>query len=219
MSFTDLPSSTQNNAEQSPLLQLPGELRNKIYDLVLSNKGYRLNGNGRAFNDRKKYSLALLRTCRQIQAEANIFPFILNTFSLRNANTISGFLDNRSNAPKAALIRHLNWTFTCYHEIVQPWGWLEARTEETPWIKDLCTWFSPTNFPALRELSVTFKHNVCTCHTAGFSDQDVDNVALTATSGVERTVLVELEAVKGNFEGGLEVARYRLLWGGGSLAV
>jgi len=94
---TDIHSSCENQS-QSPLLRLPGELRNIIYRYFLGNvdirmfyvKGhwpqhtlrYRRTGNSdpRWFKVTARV-IALLSVCRQIHAETRCFVFILSEIS------------------------------------------------------------------------------------------------------------------------------------------
>ncbi|CAI6287124.1 unnamed protein product [Periconia digitata] len=81
---------SKNNQLQSPLLRLPPELRNRIYKYALGGKKLRPAG----FIHRIKYEqngrvtppnfVALLSVCRQIYAEARLYPFLLNTFEFIN---------------------------------------------------------------------------------------------------------------------------------------
>lgn len=67
--------STLDNQIDSPLLRLPAELRNKIYEFALS--GHRIGSR------RQLREVASLRyTCRQIRSETAFMEFPLNTFEV-----------------------------------------------------------------------------------------------------------------------------------------
>lgn len=96
-------TSTQRNDVVSPLLGLPAELRNRIYELVLGGKSIYLTSNRRVCIgeiapcvippgpgyksiDREHGALQLLQVCRQIYTEAQALVFSLNTFRYSNAS-------------------------------------------------------------------------------------------------------------------------------------
>jgi len=68
------------NTAESPLLRLPGEIRNHIYEHVLGQRTYALW----VYSFKATYThpndLALLRVCRKVYDEAKLLPFSLNTF-------------------------------------------------------------------------------------------------------------------------------------------
>ncbi|KAL1795152.1 hypothetical protein ACET3X_006968 [Alternaria dauci] len=70
----------QNRA--SPLLQLPPEIRNAIWKLVLGGKVY-MTELAEFYPPwtKSKNAMALLRTCRQVYAEAASMPLTLTTFT------------------------------------------------------------------------------------------------------------------------------------------
>ncbi|KAI4647763.1 hypothetical protein J4E93_004173 [Alternaria ventricosa] len=86
--MSDYDSITQLNQENSPLLQLPAELRNRIYKFVLHDHrpvyvdipalSDEFGNFGPRDNTRGKQ--ALLCTCRQVHSEAPMMYFALNTF-------------------------------------------------------------------------------------------------------------------------------------------
>ncbi|USP77115.1 hypothetical protein yc1106_04389 [Curvularia clavata] len=76
----------RQNQQQSPLLRLPAELRNKIFAYALGGRTFRFKTTGNypwyIKNVTKyKHALALLQVCRQIYAETALLPFSTNTFS------------------------------------------------------------------------------------------------------------------------------------------
>jgi hypothetical protein len=89
--------STEQNRRDSPLLRLPGELRNKIYEHVLFEGEYSnrdvnasdaINGKNppceRLLSDSIPNRLGALRICQQTYEEAALLPFTLNVFNLVN---------------------------------------------------------------------------------------------------------------------------------------
>lgn len=74
--------------QMSPLLRLPPEIRNKIWQYVLGGKLIRVEDQKGSRYAKFSSSpsepdnaMALLRTCRQVYAEAALMPLLLNTFS------------------------------------------------------------------------------------------------------------------------------------------
>ncbi|KAH7086756.1 hypothetical protein FB567DRAFT_592626 [Paraphoma chrysanthemicola] len=86
---------TQRNDRESPLLRLPGELRTRLYKLVLiENDGYQAQYPTRS--DRYSFQassglsgLSILHTCRRILGEAALLPFSLNVFKFDGLWTLS----------------------------------------------------------------------------------------------------------------------------------
>lgn len=87
----------QQNQQQSPLLRLPAELRNKIFAYTLGGKtfkiipGYYDIPTMNATNS--KYALALLQVCRQIYAETTLLPFSINTFSASSPHSLKRWVE------------------------------------------------------------------------------------------------------------------------------
>ncbi|KAH7086759.1 hypothetical protein FB567DRAFT_602292 [Paraphoma chrysanthemicola] len=89
---------TARNANSSPLLRLPPELRNKIYTYVLTSRygihtwcyaqlhgGISVSMSGSVDDLRTQPDyFAVLRTCRQIHSEARLLPLTLNTLVFEN---------------------------------------------------------------------------------------------------------------------------------------
>jgi len=97
----DFDNSTSRNQSESPLLQLPAELRNIIYTYVLQDDlwvvAYRLTK-----TESRGYPIALLFVCRQIHAETALLPYALNTFLIGDISlgedAALGFLGRRTPA-------------------------------------------------------------------------------------------------------------------------
>lgn len=90
------------NQNQSPILRLPAEIRNKVYKYVLGGRIYRFKDaidRGRAVLDTKgeRHILGLLLVCHQTYSEASLLPYSLNKFSFREFDiSFSPFLDHRT---------------------------------------------------------------------------------------------------------------------------
>jgi hypothetical protein len=107
-----LPSTHQNN---SPFLQLPGETRNRIYELILGGRlisiasrklpkhvvtnrssyyaviePYATPGNWYRVNEWEyvRCSLQILLVCKQIYLDARLLPFTLNTFDYQTLGSV-----------------------------------------------------------------------------------------------------------------------------------
>ncbi|KAF2635352.1 hypothetical protein P280DRAFT_196935 [Massarina eburnea CBS 473.64] len=74
-------SSAQRNQRESPLLRLPAEVRNEIYNYALT-ADYKFSDSGKL---PLAASLSLLVVCRQINTEASNLPLMLSTFHLDSA--------------------------------------------------------------------------------------------------------------------------------------
>ncbi|KAK5745985.1 hypothetical protein LTR17_001115 [Elasticomyces elasticus] len=111
-------SKTQAAMEGSRLLDLPPELRNRIYELVFSTGGtivVRQHHNGsdiRAFTSigdgvealAERHSLALLRTCKQVNQEAALMFWACNEFHVMAGYTCSWAEEHRSLSPLHAFL-------------------------------------------------------------------------------------------------------------------
>jgi hypothetical protein len=93
--------STHRNQQTSPFLNLPAEVRNTIYILVLGNRTYRFHDaiarpHARLNSDNEHHILALLLVSHQIYAETALLPYSLNTFSFRECDiSLTPFLAHR----------------------------------------------------------------------------------------------------------------------------
>ncbi|KAF7446426.1 hypothetical protein Ptr902_09458 [Pyrenophora tritici-repentis] len=73
--------------QQSPLLRLPPEIRNRIWEFALGGMVYRVKNPDSdrhrklAPSPKQPAGISLLRVCRQIYAEAAMLPSLLNTIS------------------------------------------------------------------------------------------------------------------------------------------
>ncbi|KAH6638235.1 hypothetical protein C7974DRAFT_451532 [Boeremia exigua] len=81
------------NNQDTPLLRLPPEIRNRIWEHTLGRSSFRaqVSKQGRknvatmvSLSDEPGVGVALLRSCRQIYSEAAMMPICLNTFVIRD---------------------------------------------------------------------------------------------------------------------------------------
>ncbi|KAF1912638.1 hypothetical protein BDU57DRAFT_542456 [Ampelomyces quisqualis] len=77
---------TQPDASHRGFLDLPGELRNKIYTYLFQSTTFKITAassqRAPACIAQSANNLSLLRTCRKIHTEARDFPYALGTFSI-----------------------------------------------------------------------------------------------------------------------------------------
>ncbi|KAF2874941.1 hypothetical protein BDV95DRAFT_656695 [Massariosphaeria phaeospora] len=71
---------TSNNSEQSPLLTLPAEIRNRIWGYVVGEKTIVIRWKKFEARDKEKHCHSILRVCRQTYLETATLPFSLNIF-------------------------------------------------------------------------------------------------------------------------------------------
>ncbi|KAF1835439.1 hypothetical protein BDW02DRAFT_495992 [Decorospora gaudefroyi] len=74
----------RQNQQDSPLLRLPPEIRNRIFGYVLGGKTfhieYSVNTETITNTTKSEHALSPLAVCRQVFAETALLPFSLNTF-------------------------------------------------------------------------------------------------------------------------------------------
>ncbi|RMZ66580.1 tetratricopeptide-like helical [Pyrenophora seminiperda CCB06] len=77
-----LAAITERNQQTSPLLRLPAELRNKIYNYVFHSPPIRPYRDHRVYGAwaYSRRQLSLLQVCRQVYFEARLVPFKCNVF-------------------------------------------------------------------------------------------------------------------------------------------
>ena len=97
---------TRYNAETSPLLRLPGEIRNKIYSYVCTGT----ISIGKTDYFIRYPGIALLHTCRQMRQEATSFPSKSNHHLFVNAT------------PKLTLLRHFDYMSNVTTVQMETWG-------------------------------------------------------------------------------------------------
>lgn len=88
-------NSAERNAQESPLLRLPPELRNRIWTYVLSTKDdITPDADGKDFKwNLEEIHLDIIGVCRQTYAETAMLPFALGSFRFRNFNRMQQLLD------------------------------------------------------------------------------------------------------------------------------
>ncbi|OCL10800.1 hypothetical protein AOQ84DRAFT_336894 [Glonium stellatum] len=142
---------SERNAQESPLLKLPGELRNKIWNYVLGDRTLHiehtaandLTAEGERPRDltNRGLSLCCLRVCRQIYTEARHLPYSSNTFAFRNTSTYQFFTP--SLLPKQRrLITKLNLLVTdvlINSDEQLHWGAWSRAIPSAPLLGDLIT--------------------------------------------------------------------------------
>jgi hypothetical protein len=113
--------SRARNREQSPLLRLPGELRNKIYEYAMSDVTITIFPSS---NPRKPFQLyaylargaadaisssnvldmtGLMRTCQQVYLETRLLPFQAITFHVNSDGSFITFLEKLLGAERDAI--------------------------------------------------------------------------------------------------------------------
>ncbi|KAI4706261.1 hypothetical protein J4E89_008995 [Alternaria sp. Ai002NY15] len=122
--MSDYDRITQLNHDNSPLLQLPGELRNRIYKFVLH---YHLpvyidipaledeHGNS-VPRENTRRMLALLYTCRQVHSEASMMYFALNTFQFELDTSLIEFTSSLT-AEQLNAVKSIDMTGELVEEI------------------------------------------------------------------------------------------------------
>ncbi|KAH7399514.1 hypothetical protein BKA66DRAFT_565585 [Pyrenochaeta sp. MPI-SDFR-AT-0127] len=118
----------RQNQRESPLLRLPPEIRNQIFEIVLGGRVFELEGpscENPNFVERSQHVLALLAVCRQIYAETSLLPFKLNTFSAWNFSKLNDCLNRMMKQAHVDLITYIQLKS---HTVVQPYLSLETQT-------------------------------------------------------------------------------------------
>ncbi|CAN9344947.1 hypothetical protein CC77DRAFT_1067954 [Alternaria alternata] len=82
--MTEFQRITEHNLATSPFLDLPGEVRNRIYEFTLGGNIWNIDAKGRAINLTPKANRNdhrdLLLVCRQIYSESRVLPWSLGSF-------------------------------------------------------------------------------------------------------------------------------------------
>lgn len=87
----------EHNESQSPLLRLPGELRNRIYELALSGTTWYIKNSNRVVaNNTSKYILSLSRVCRKLYHETSTLAFTLGSFRAGDPKDVHQWLIRRN---------------------------------------------------------------------------------------------------------------------------
>ncbi|RYN33813.1 hypothetical protein AA0112_g5632 [Alternaria arborescens] len=99
---------TPRNSDISPLLRLPGEIRNEVYQYVLNEGAYHFMDDDLWPMTECEERFALLRVCREIYNETRLLPFSLNTFSFSNFQNFHRFIVKFTTAKQRQAIRALD---------------------------------------------------------------------------------------------------------------
>jgi hypothetical protein len=119
----------QSLSHQSPLLRLPAEIRNQIYEYVMCNQTIAIN----ARPPRSVFSLP--RTCRQIYHETELLFYSGNTFQTREDIVLKEWLAARS-ARQLAAIQSVQYVFELSldwnnsWQTWQSWSWSDLFPPE-----------------------------------------------------------------------------------------
>lgn len=128
-------NSIEDRSRISPFLQLPPELRNKIYDFVFRGEIWQIYMSSFSLDKKLKATplgedernrLALLSVCRQIHFEAALLPFKLSTFESCRVEYLMEWIDDLTRtAPKAreaiAYIQFLGYVdIVAHREVASP---------------------------------------------------------------------------------------------------
>ncbi|KAF2118244.1 hypothetical protein BDV96DRAFT_643498 [Lophiotrema nucula] len=123
----------QQNARESPLLRLPGEIRHEIWGHVVYDPRVDFFNYWKRINRQMDGYLNFLLVSRQIYTEARFLPFTLNTFHLKLddlkpkgdlAKELPKLLPAQRNAIRSAV--HHSW----YHMCTEPPDLLDYRNCE-----------------------------------------------------------------------------------------
>jgi hypothetical protein len=181
-----------------PFLKLPSELRNAVYAMVLEGKTYRLNAQGRAYNNRGRNILALLRTCWQIRFETRSLHLTLNTVQINGGTTMVDYLFNPSNAHQTSLITKLDWHFRVQSHIGGAKPDFSLYTDECEWQSWAKACMSRAYLPQLCTLRVLVKMHFCIC---GTRDAKPEDVIAASNDEAERVKVLISKSLDHGFKG------------------
>jgi hypothetical protein len=145
---------------ESPLLRLPGELRNAIYEYALGGRQWDIDC-WRKARVREKFALSVLQTCRQMHSEASTVPWSSNTFSFEHLDDIRRMAFGMAQKRRAA-ITSFRLVSKCGY------GYDPFRLQLPPSYYRSYSSFS--DFPGLRRLEVCIEvdaHLVMDAHLVG----------------------------------------------------
>lgn len=159
--------STTLNRENSPLLRLPGELRNRIYEYALC-QDWKLNSNASLFPDdgpriHKHCFEGLQRVlqttgaCKQMHNEMALLYFKFGTFIINGSQYafVSQWLVHRS-FPQRHAITHL--VFPCIYKLSYSVreGWMPGKFREADLRpRDATNLKLPIVLPGLRKITIS----------------------------------------------------------------
>ncbi|PVH92300.1 hypothetical protein DM02DRAFT_677585 [Periconia macrospinosa] len=215
----------RRNQRESPLLRLPPELRQSIYEYTFASDNwivthrYKSNKTRNTrfkleYKDGSSYKtsengLALLLSCKQIYNEARDILFMQSTFSFNSLKCLASWSGHPVAARiKFAEVRLTLKSFLSDHED-NPWnlvGW-EAKYQKTR----VC---SAVRFPSLKHLNIITSVTVGVCpeHTT----QGLPAFDLNLTEGfIERSLGGGDNAIVFTHRYNLKACDCDLFWGGG----
>ncbi len=181
--------SARQNQQQSPLLRLPPELRNKIYGYVLGGKVFQFRSE--KYHElvkssmKKKQNLALLGVCRQVYAETALLPFTLSTFSIRYVKTWHKWLADIKTA-RAANIKFVQCQMTQVGSVV--WTPYERWSSRT--LVDLVSpHLKLRELPLLKHIEITIELFSFTSFARG--DAETKAHAVESAKSLNRAIQVQ----------------------------
>lgn len=112
--------------QNSPLLRLPPEIRNRIWEYTLGHNTFRFGRTrGRKARsilapDEPGINVAILRGCRQIYSETALMPIQLNTLAFLRIRDVVGRL-RRHQQKQVTTIRFEVPLISCWHDTICSW--------------------------------------------------------------------------------------------------
>ena len=217
---------TYLNHESSPLLRLPAEIRNMIYEYALGgydmqaegpgdfNSGFELctmdNDGHRSFN--VKHLTALTRTCRQIHTDTHLLFYQLNSFGSDHAKTIRQFFDKFTYVQRATIT-----TLVLTHDLIEEIDddrWSEQMQKDLVGVKKIVVkknWWARTDTCLKRGIPQEERSHVLR-QVLGRTDFEIEwqeqGVTTTWQLGDGTLHLYELDNVSYEPDNGIE------FWGG-----
>lgn len=188
--FTDLTSARQNQ-QDSPLLKLPPEIRNQIFQLAIGDKTYHiLSTFSSARRRQEKHALALLSCCRQIYAETALLPWAQYTFAFGLPGRMNSWFAQQR-AVYRNVITKVEFNFTMrsigrYLSMGSGRCSIGAVAEPAEWkLPDL---------PALQSIRVSATaSDFCYCF-------QVEEIAIEAMRGAQKSLQDKLRVLHPNIE-------------------
>jgi hypothetical protein len=170
------------NTLESPLLRLPGELRNAIYEYALGGRQWDIDC-WRKARVREKFALSVLQTCRQMHSEASTVPWSSNTFSFDHPDDIRRTLFGAAQKRRAAIT-----SFRLVSECVCEYRSNPLRLKLPPSYYGSYLKFS--DFPGLKRLEVCIEVDG---HVLGMYNRLLDgsivNDEIKRASGLAKEIL------------------------------
>ena len=174
-------NSTKRNQIESPLLRLPGELRNRIHDYVHPTQMWTVPplafvlDNGKADASPPGLSKALLNTqvCRQIYAENALLPLMNSVFLVEKARWFLDLTSHQRNAITTIELPHFDIDISAGRP---------PRFSGTP-VMNVVPRFTGVKDVWLKAVIRSFWNDANT-HESAFNDHDLQNMAAALTGGL-----------------------------------